>query len=109
VQSKFGKALPENIRIDAYEGPHGKGYQIYYEENGTAHSIGYAPEVADRTYTAEAEREEKGPFEKGNRECKRMQNPSHATRECLVAAGAPLSKSNFCNVPALTTHNRNFP
>ena len=66
MQSKFGKALAENIRIAAYEGPHGKGYQIYYEENGTAHSIGYAPEVADRTYTAEAEREEKGPFEKGN-------------------------------------------
>ena len=25
VQSKFGKALPENIRIDVYESPHGKG------------------------------------------------------------------------------------
>jgi hypothetical protein len=53
VQSKFGKALPENIRIDVYESPHGKGYQIYYEENGTAHSVGYGPEAADRTFTIE--------------------------------------------------------
>jgi hypothetical protein len=53
VQSKFGKALPENIRIDVYESPHGKGYQIYYEENGVAHSVGYGPEAADRTYTLE--------------------------------------------------------
>jgi hypothetical protein len=53
VQSKFGKALPENIRIDVYESPHGKGYQIYYEENGVAHSVGYGPEAADRTFTIE--------------------------------------------------------
>jgi hypothetical protein len=53
VQPKFGKALPENIRIDVYNSPHGVGYQIYYEENGTAHSIGYGPETADRTYTIE--------------------------------------------------------
>ena len=32
---------------------HGVGYQIYYEENGAAHSIGYGPEAADRTYTIE--------------------------------------------------------
>ena len=53
VQSKFGKPLPENIRIDVYESPHGKGYQIYYEENGVAHSVGYGPEAADRTFTIE--------------------------------------------------------
>jgi hypothetical protein len=53
VQAKFGKALPENIRIDVYEGPHGKGYQIYYEEDGVAHSVGYGPEAADRTFTIE--------------------------------------------------------
>jgi hypothetical protein len=29
------------------------GYQIYYEENGVAHSIGYGPEASDRTYTIE--------------------------------------------------------
>jgi hypothetical protein len=40
VQAKFGKALPENIRIDVYTSPHGVGYQIYYEENGVAHSVG---------------------------------------------------------------------
>jgi hypothetical protein len=51
VQSKFGKGLPENFRIDVYEGPHGKGYQITYEENGVVHSIGHGPEAADRTYT----------------------------------------------------------
>ena len=53
VQSKFGKALPENIRIDVYNSPHGLGYQIYYEENGVAHSVGYGPEAADRTFTIE--------------------------------------------------------
>jgi len=53
VQAKFGKALPENIRIDVYTSPHGQGYQIYYEENGVAHSVGYGPEAADRTYTIE--------------------------------------------------------
>ena len=53
VQSKFGKALAENIRIDVYNSPHGVGYQIYYEENGAAHSVGYGPEAADRTYTIE--------------------------------------------------------
>jgi hypothetical protein len=53
VQSKFGKALPENVRIDVYNSPHGVGYQIYYEENGAAHSIGYGPEAADRTYAIE--------------------------------------------------------
>ena len=53
LQSKFGKALPENVRIDVYELPHGKGYQIYYEENGAAHSVGYGPEAADHTYTIE--------------------------------------------------------
>ena len=53
VQSKFGKVLPENIRIDVYESPHGKGYQIYYEESGVAHSVGYGPEAADRTFTIE--------------------------------------------------------
>ena len=47
------KALPENFRIDVYESPHGKGYQIYYEENGVAHSVGYGAEAADRTYTIE--------------------------------------------------------
>jgi hypothetical protein len=51
VQSKFGKALPENIRIDVYESPHGKGYQITYEEYGVVHSVGYGPEAGDRTYT----------------------------------------------------------
>jgi hypothetical protein len=53
VQSKFGKALPENIRIDVYNSPHGVGYQIYYEENSVVHSVGYGPEAADRTYTIE--------------------------------------------------------
>jgi hypothetical protein len=53
VQSKFGKALPENVRIDVYNGPHGKGYQITYEENGVVHSVGYGPEAADLTYTIE--------------------------------------------------------
>ena len=27
------------------------GYQIYYEENGAAHSVGYGSEAADRTFT----------------------------------------------------------
>jgi IstB-like ATP binding protein len=54
VQAKLGKALPENIRINVYESPHGKGYQImYYEEDGVFHSVGYGPEAADRTYTFE--------------------------------------------------------
>ena len=53
VQSKFGKALAENIRIDVYKSPHGKGYQIYYEENGVAHSVGYGAEAGDRTFTIE--------------------------------------------------------
>jgi hypothetical protein len=53
VQSKFGKALPENIRIDVYNSPHGVGYQIYYKENGAAHSVGYGPEAGDRTFTIE--------------------------------------------------------
>jgi hypothetical protein len=53
VQSKFGKALPENIRIDVYNSAHGVAYQIYYEENGVVHSFGYGPEAADRTFTFE--------------------------------------------------------
>jgi hypothetical protein len=28
-------------------------YQIYYEEDGVAHSVGYGPEAADRTFTIE--------------------------------------------------------
>ena len=53
VQSKFGKALPEHIRIDVYEGPHGRGYEISYTENGIEHHVGYGSEAADRTYTIE--------------------------------------------------------
>ena len=53
VQTKFGKALPENIRIDVYESPHGKGYQIIYEESGVVRSTGYGPEAGDRTFTIE--------------------------------------------------------
>jgi len=53
VQAKFGKTIPESVRIDVYESPHGKGYQIMYEENGVFHSVGYGPEAFDRTYTIE--------------------------------------------------------
>ena len=35
------------------ESPHGKGYQIIYEEDGVVHSVGHGPEAADRTFTIE--------------------------------------------------------
>jgi hypothetical protein len=53
VQEKLGKTIPENYNVEVYESPHGKGYQISYEENGIVHSVGYGPEAADRTYTFE--------------------------------------------------------
>jgi hypothetical protein len=39
--------------MEVYESPHGKGYQIMYEDDGALHSVGFGPEAADRTYTFE--------------------------------------------------------
>lgn len=50
VSEKLGKTIPDNMRIDVYEAPQGRGYQITYEEGGILHSIGYGPEAADRTF-----------------------------------------------------------
>lgn len=51
VEEKFGTTIPDNVWIDVYDSPAGKGYQIKWMEDGAEHSIGFGPEGDERTYS----------------------------------------------------------
>ena len=53
VESKLGSTVHADIRVDVYEAPEGRGYQVSYMSNGVFHSVGYGPEAATRTFTYE--------------------------------------------------------
>lgn len=51
VLEKLGRDVPTNVRVNIYEAPGGRGYQILYTAgDGTVYSVGYGPEAKDRTY-----------------------------------------------------------
>ena len=51
VAEKLGATIPADARVDVYEAPGGKGYQITYVEEGTAYTVGFGPEADSRTHS----------------------------------------------------------
>jgi hypothetical protein len=51
VAQKLGKGVHEDAWVHVYEAPGGKGYQVFYEEDGVLHAVGFGPEAAERTFT----------------------------------------------------------
>lgn len=50
VTAKLGKNISDKAWVHVYEAPGGKGYQVFYEDNGIMYSIGYGPEALERTF-----------------------------------------------------------
>lgn len=46
----FAKKFPSGLRVDVYNSPTGKGYQIISISGGNINTIGAGPEAIDRTY-----------------------------------------------------------
>jgi hypothetical protein len=51
VAEKLGQTIDPGTHVDVYENVYGKGYQIFFEEDGVTYSAGYGPEAQDRTFT----------------------------------------------------------
>jgi len=52
VTADLGSAIPDNVRVDIYDAPGGKGFQVTYQDTSTQHSVGYGPEAISRTYSS---------------------------------------------------------
>ena len=44
-------ALPDNMSVNVYDGPTGKGYQVVVKYEDRTEYIGYGPQAAEYTYT----------------------------------------------------------
>jgi len=51
VSGKLGTNVDSGVRVDVYVSPHGQGYQVTHEENGTIYTVGFGPEASDRTHS----------------------------------------------------------
>ncbi len=51
VSQKLGTNIDAGIRVDVYVSPHGHGYQVTHEENGTIYTVGFGPEAESRTHS----------------------------------------------------------
>ncbi len=50
---KFGATVPEEITVNVYDAPEGKGFQVVYRSATIVKAVGFGPEAASLTYTVE--------------------------------------------------------
>ena len=54
VRGKLGRNIDPDCRVDVYEGPKGKGFQVVCDKTDGKHSVGYGPEASGRTWFSPA-------------------------------------------------------
>ncbi len=52
---EFDAVFPDQVLVNVYESPEGKGYQIVYTDSSTIKAAGYGPEAARFTYSHKLE------------------------------------------------------
>lgn len=51
LTEKIGGVIPNNVTVNVYEGPTGKGFQIVFRNKHITKAVGYGPDAASFTYT----------------------------------------------------------